>query len=148
MDRALAISRLKDQLRQDVGALYRRDDREWSRPIVETLHHLRRSNVKAVFFGGTLRALLLARLQQGRFGRPRDLDIVVSGASLDELRERFQHSVRRETRFGGLQLECMNWQFDIWPLEHTWAFQTQPELIPQFAALPLTTFFNLEAVAV
>jgi hypothetical protein len=148
MDRAADISQLKELLLQDVASLYRRDDREWSKPIVETLHQLRETSVEAVLFGGTLRSLLLSRLQSGRFGRPRDIDIVVSGASVDQLRERFQQSFRRETRFGGIQLQRMSWQFDIWPLERTWAFQSEPKLSPLFATLPSTTFFNLEAVAI
>jgi len=148
MDRDAAISRLKKQLRTDVASLYRRDGRVWSRPIVDILHDLREANVRAVLFGGTLRSLLLSRLEKGRFGRPRDLDIVVSGVSLDELRHRFGRYLRRETRFGGLQLENVSWQFDVWPLEQTWAFQKSTEFHTRFAALPMTTFFNLEAIAI
>lgn len=148
MDRATAISRLKDQLCRDVGALYHRADREWSRPIVETLHQLQETNTRAVIFGGTLRSLLLSRLRNGRFGRPRDVDIVVSGVSIEHLREQFRDCVRRETRFGGLQLERTAWQFDVWPLERTWALRNGEEGEADFSMLPYTTFFNLEAVAV
>lgn len=148
MDRALAKTRLKEQLRHDVASLYQRDGREWNKPIAETLRRLREANVRAVFFGGTLRSLILSRLQSGRFGRPRDVDIVVSGTTLEQLRHQFHDSIRRETRFGGLQLERMSWQFDVWPLEQTWAFKTSGDLPPQFSRLPFTTFFNLEAIAV
>lgn len=81
-------------------------------------------------------------------GRPRDVDIVVAGTKVEDLRNRFHKIVKRETRFGGLQLQRMNWQFDMWPLERTWAYQQIPSRIPHFETLPLTTFFNLEAIAV
>jgi hypothetical protein len=42
----------------------------------------------------------------------------------------------------------MNWQFDVWPLHHTWAFLEDSTQEAHFSALPSTTFFNLEAVAV
>jgi hypothetical protein len=87
-------------------------------------------------------------LQNQRFGRPRDVDIVVAGASLDVLREKFRSIITRETRFGGLKLERMNWQFDVWPLHRTWAFLEDGTQEPHFSALPRTTFFNLEAIAV
>jgi len=148
MDRATAISRLKEQLRRDVGALYQRADREWSRPIVETLHQLRETNTRAVIFGGTLRSLLISRIRSGRFGRPRDVDIVVSGVTIERLREQFRDCVKRETRFGGLQLERTAWQFDVWPLERTWALRDEAKGDARFSKLPFTTFFNLEAVAV
>jgi hypothetical protein len=148
MDREIAKSRLKEQLRHDVASLYQRDGREWNKPIADTLRLLRHANVRAVFFGGTLRSLILSRLQSGRFGRPRDVDIVVSGTTLEQLRQHFHGSIRRETRFGGLQLERMSWQFDVWPLERTWAFRASRELEPHFSNLPFTTFFNLEAIAV
>ena len=148
MDKDATISQLKAMLRKDVAYLCRRYDRLWTEPIVRTLREIRETNIQAVLFGGTLRSLLLSRLYQQRLGRPRDLDIVVAGSSLDELRERFRAIITRETRFGGLTLERRNWHFDVWPLQRTWAFlqdNTQPA---RFSALPFTTFFNLEAVAV
>ncbi len=135
-------------LLKDVAYLCRRRDRLWSEPIVRTLQDIRRANVRAVLFGGTLRSLLLSRLQDQRFGRPRDIDIVVAGTSLDSLREKFRSIITRETRFGGLRLERMNWQFDVWPLHRTWAFVEDGTREPRFSALPWTTFFNLEAIAV
>jgi len=135
-------------LLRDVAYLCRRRDRLWSEPIVHTLRDIREANVRAVLFGGTLRSLLLSRLQYNRFGRPRDVDIVVAGTSLDALRERFRSNITRETRFGGLRIERMNWQFDVWPLHRTWAFLEDGAKDARFSALPGTTFFNLEAIAV
>lgn len=135
-------------LLRDVAYLCRCRDGLWSEPIVRTLWDIRRASIQAVFFGGTLRSLLLSRLQNQRLGRPRDVDIVVAGTSLDALRERFRSFITRETRFGGLRLERMDWQFDVWPLHSTWAFLEDRTLRPCFSALPRTTFFNLEAIAV
>jgi len=148
MDKDATISQLKAMLLKDVAYLCRRRERLWSEPIVHTLRDIRRANVRAVLFGGTLRSLLLSRLQDQRFGRPRDVDIVVAGTSLDALREKFRSIITRETRFGGLRLERMNWQFDVWPLHRTWAFLEDGTQEPHFSALPGTTFFNLEAIAV
>jgi len=120
----------------------------WSEPIVRTLRDIHSENVRAVLFGGTLRSLLLSRLRNQGLGRPRDIDIVVAGVSLDTLRERFRSIITRETRFGGLKLERMEWQFDVWPIHRTWAFLEDQTLKPCFATLPHTTFFNIEAIAV
>lgn len=148
MDREPTVSWLKSLLLKDVAYLCRRDDRLWTEPIVRTFREMREANMRAVLFGGTLRSLLLSRLRYQRLGRPRDLDIVVAGSNLDELRERFRAIIARETRFGGLTLERMNWHFDVWPLQRTWAFLRDGTEVPRFSALPFTTFFNLEAIAV
>lgn len=117
-------------------------------PIVALLRELKDAETPAVFFGGTPRSLLTSRVFEKRFGRPRDVDIVVSGVSVDFLRERFASLISRENRFGGLQLRSRGWEFDIWPLARTWAFVHDAIACPSFAELPKTTFFNLEAVAV
>lgn len=148
MDRQAKILWLRELLLRDVTSLCQREDRLWSRAIVDTLRDIRQANVRAVFFGGTLRSLLLSRLQRGRFGRPRDVDIVVAGVNLDSLRAQFGEMITRETRFGGLQLRRMEWQFDVWPLQNTWAFLENGGRDAHFSELPSTTFFNLEAVAV
>jgi len=73
---------------------------------------------------------------------------VVSNVSLEELRERLQKHLVRQTRFGGLQLHRDAWHFDVWPVDQTWAIRNDDSLQPCFDSLPKTTFFNLEAVAV
>lgn len=139
---------LKKRLRQEVARLYERDSRQWKKPIVEILREIHEANAKAVFFGGTLRSLLVSRIFNRRPGRPRDIDIVVAGSSIEALKEMFRERIARETRFGGLQLRHWDWQFDVWPLGKTWAFVEDSVENPEFAALPETTFFNLEAIAV
>ena len=138
---------LKAILRHEVALLCRQDDRFWKEPIIETIRELRAAKLRAVFFGGVLRSLLISRLHHHKPGRPRDIDIVVQGQSLDSLREHFAGFISRETRFGGLQLRRSQWQFDVWPLERTWAFISDELNAPTFSNLPRTTFFNLESIA-
>ncbi len=81
-----SIAGLKSMLLRDVAALCQYE------PIAQVLHDIRKANIRGVFFGGTLRSLMLARLQQQKLGRPRDIDIVVIDTELDELRK---HSCNR-----------------------------------------------------
>lgn len=148
MDNQTVRQALKRQLLSEVAWFYKQDHLLWKAPIVKTMRELQETSIAAVFFGGTLRSLLLSRLLKSRRGRPRDLDIVVSGASLEHIKERFRNLIKRQTRFGGLQLERLNWQFDVWPLDRTWGFINDKLTSPAFESLPQTTFFNLEAIAV
>lgn len=141
------VAELKQTLLREVAALSRNDGIAWKEPILGVLSELRHSNVQAVLFGGTLRSLLTARLFEGRRGRPRDVDVVVS-APLADLEERFGAILSRRTRFGGLQLRRGPWQFDVWPVGDTWAFKHDHTTEASFAELPSTTTFNLEAIAV
>lgn len=148
MDRAASILDLKKRLQKEVARFYRSDKRLWKEPIVRTLRELRKTDVQSVFFGGTLRSLLLSRIYANKFGRPRDVDIVITGATIEALRDQFEAIVSRETRFGGLQLRRREWQFDLWPLHQTWAFVRDKVSEPEFSELPRTTFFNMESIAV
>ncbi len=144
----LDIPALKRQLLEDVGTLFHRNGAVWKQPILDVLDRLRDSNVRAVLFGGTLRSLLVSRVFEKRFGRPRDVDVVIAGAPLIYLEERFKELLNRRTRFGGLQLRRGTWQFDVWPVGDTWAFKQGYASPATFAQLPSTTPFNLEAIAV
>ena len=149
MDGSLTVPDLKRRLLREVGSLFHRNGSVWKEPILDVVQDLRQSKVPAVLFGGTLRSLLVSRIFHGTPGRPRDIDIVVSGATLSQLEERFGHILERRTRFGGLRLQHRAWQFDVWPVGETWAFKHDHGAAPaDFAALPTTTTFNLEAVAV
>ena len=149
MDGSLTVSDLKRRLLQEVGVLFRRTGTVWKEPILDVVHDLRQSQVPAVLFGGTLRSLLVSRIFEDKPGRPRDIDIVVSGTTIAQLEERFRGIVARRTRFGGLRLQRGIWQFDVWPVGETWAFKHDHDGgTPDFAGLPRTTTFNLEAVAV
>ena len=149
MDARLSIPALKRKLLEEVRTLFRRNGSVWKEPILDVLQELRQANIQAVLFGGTLRSLLVSRIFQGRPGRPRDVDVVIAGALLSRLEERFSDSLARRTRFGGLQLRRGDWRFDVWPVGETWAFRQDRSGAPaDFAALPSTTPFNLEAIAV
>lgn len=143
----LNIASLRRQLLDDVGILFHRKA-VWKEPILEVLDRLRSSNVRAVLFGGTLRSLLVSRVFERRFGRPRDVDVVIAGVPLSDLEDRFSELLNRRTRFGGLQLRRGTWQFDVWPVSETWAFKQGHASPATFAQLPSTTTFNLEAIAV
>jgi hypothetical protein len=142
------VTNLKQTLLREVCALSRNDGSIWKGPILDVLSELRQSSAHAVLFGGTLRSLLTARLFYGKRGRPRDIDVVVAGAPIADLEERFGATLNRRTRFGGLQLKRGGWQFDVWPVGDTWAFKHDQTADASFAELPSTTTFNLEAIAV
>ena len=149
MDGSPAVVDLKRKLLREVRYLFHRNGCVWKEPILDVVQDLRQSKVPAVLFGGTLRSLLVSRISQEKPGRPRDIDIVVSGTTLAQLEERFGHILARRTRFGGLRLQHGAWQFDVWPVGETWAFKQAPGArLAGFAALPTTTTFNVEAVAV
>src|SRR5947208_41438 len=98
------LALLKRLLASEVSAFCKRDDRQWKQPIWMTVKEIREQNWGAVFFGGTLRSLLLSRLTYRTPGRPRDVDIVMERADISALKRKFGRYIARETRFGGLQL--------------------------------------------
>lgn len=97
---------------------------------------------KTFVFGGTIRDIVVHSASYP----PRDLDLVVDGAEIDELASLFADYVVRQTRFGGLHLLIDRLPVDIWTLESTWAFKSGGVLPVSPAQLPKTTFFNVEAV--
>lgn len=113
----------------------------WKRPLLEIAQMLRQNGWEAVIFGGVLRDLVF----YGPAKRPRDVDIVVDCSS-EQLRSWLSDFSYKTTRFGGFKLEFKKWNFDIWPLEDTWAFATG-HMAPTFDNLPKTTFFNIEGIA-
>jgi len=147
MEANVAVRDLKRKLLAEVRTLFRANGSAWKAPILQVLKDLKHADVRAVLFGGTLRSLLVSRLFEGRFGRPRDIDVVVLGTPLSELEKRFSGIISRHTRFGGLKLQNGHWHFDVWPLEETWAFR-KDGVVARFEELPSTTTFNLESIAV
>jgi len=113
------------------------------RDLVNVLHTVRDQEWNAVIFGGTLRDLMLG----GAGISPRDVDIVVHGASMSQISDVFSEHFVRPTRFGGLHLNVKGWMFDVWPLSDTWAFREGGLRTMGFSSLPKTTFLNVEAVA-
>jgi len=148
MDEYQQVLLLKKLLRKEVSLFCRLGHSRWKKSISDTIEEIRDHRWDAVFFGGTLRSLLTSRLETNSPGKPRDVDIVMNGASLECLRKTFEKYISRETRFGGLQLQRIDWQFDVWPLKETFALKDNPVITPSFEDLPKTTFFNVEAIAV
>jgi len=148
MANSLDIQKLKTLLRHEVALFCQHDERKWKAGITSTVDEIRAKKWHSVFFGGTLRSLLLSRLTKNMLGRPRDVDIVVRGVSLPDLENQFSKYISRQTRFGGVQLRRVNWQFDVWPLDRTFALSDGRHNRPGFLDLPGSTFLNLEAVAV
>ena len=133
---------LEARLRKRLSAFLNRS-RPW-RPVLDVIEKAAdRRGWRPLLFGGTLRDLLIEGCPP-----PRDLDFVVPGASLDELREELGGHVERRTRFGGLRLRIRALPVDIWPLEQTWAFARGLVADPTPEALPRTTFLSAEAAAI
>jgi hypothetical protein len=136
----------QQELREKVSRFLADDESSRRRALISMIRRIRDEKWQAVLFGGTLRDLMIYGLSK----LPRDVDIVVAGPTTDELADSFRDFTSRRTRFGGLHLEFGGWMFDVWPLSETWALRHSAAGGPQddFAALPKTTFLNVEAVAV
>lgn len=94
-------------------------------------------------FGGVIRDLvILADMKMIR-----DIDIVVSVASDDELLSIFGNVPSRRTRFGGFHCLLDGLQLDVWSLGGTWAFR-EGLLEPHVRNLPRSAFLSIDAVAV
>jgi hypothetical protein len=130
------------QLREKLGRFLDRRV-QWKRPLLRFIDTVASQKWDAVIFGGALRDLMWPKLSLV----PRDIDIVVAGISLDEMQPLLRQFLVRKTRFGGLHLNVTGWECDVWPLEDTWGFKAA-NLEPTFENLPLTTFLNVEAVAI
>lgn len=113
-------------------------------PLLEVLKRIAEQRLDAVLFGGTLRDLMSFGLSKD----PRDVDVVVDGASIEQLSIIFRDVLVRKTRFGGLHLNAKGWMIDVWPLSDTWAVRERRAGAEDFEALTRTTFLNVEAVTV
>jgi|SRR5579862_85080 len=113
-------------------------------PLISLLKRIAEQRLDAVLFGGTLRDLMFYGLTKD----PRDVDVVVDGASMEQLARLFSDVLVRRTRFGGLHLNTEGWMIDIWPLSDTWAMRERRAGAGDFEALTRTTFLNVEAITV
>jgi hypothetical protein len=113
-------------------------------PLTNLLRRIAEQRLDAVLFGGTLRDLM----RYGPAKDPRDVDVVVDGASVEQLASMFRDVLVRRTRFGGLHLNTKGWMIDIWPLSDTWAVRERRAGTGDFEALTRTTFLNVEAVTI
>jgi hypothetical protein len=113
-------------------------------PLIAVLRRFGERRLPAVIFGGALRDLMV----HGPKTEPRDVDVVVDGASIEDLAKLFHDVVVRRTRFGGLHLNVRGWMVDVWPLSDTWALRELGIGCRDFQALTFTTFLNVEAVVI
>ncbi|MFZ0181476.1 MAG: hypothetical protein WAL84_16645, partial [Candidatus Dormiibacterota bacterium] len=113
-------------------------------PLTKALWRLTERGFDGVIFGGTLRDLMVNGASTG----PRDIDVVVDGASVGDLAQVFQDVLVRKNRFGGLHLNVSGWLVDVWPLSETWALKELPVAGKDFESLTRTTFLNVEAVTI
>ena len=132
------------ELRRRLSRFLRDYKTRWMQPLLTELRVLADGPIELWCLGGLPRDLVA----HSKPKRPRDIDLVAGSDQLEPLLEQVQATVRRRTRFGGLQLSLRNWTVDVWPLSQTWAFREQ--LIPEcsFEDLPRTTFLNIEAIAI
>jgi hypothetical protein len=121
--------------------------------IVEVATRLNRPGWKAYLVGGTLRDLLIG-FGGTQWAVPRDVDIVVDGATREELQQVLAPFLllERQTRFGGLHLSrefasAGRVVFDVWTLAGTWGFQSKG-IPPRIEDFPGTTFLNIDSCAV
>jgi len=120
--------------------------------MVEIGRKLNRPGWLAYLVGGTLRDLLVEP-DGDRGVQPRDIDIIVDGATREQVQEvlRKPFVLERFTRFGGLHLSrglCSGRRvlFDIWTLADTWGFHSQ-NIAPRIQDFPGTTFLNIDSCA-
>jgi hypothetical protein len=112
--------------------------------IVETISGWSEMGWKPVIFGGFVRDLFVL----GSRNYPRDVDVVITNKSNQEIEPNLNSWVKRRTSLGGFHLQKGKWNFDVWGLEDTWAFQQHPGLFSTPSDLPKTTFLDVEAIAV
>lgn len=120
--------------------------------IVEVGRKLSRPGWLAYLVGGTLRDLLVGPDSHRGF-QPRDVDIIVDGATREQLQEVLRKTLllERFTRFGGLHLSRSlpsgsRILFDIWTLADTWGFHSK-NIAPRIEDFPETTFLNIDSCA-
>jgi hypothetical protein len=121
--------------------------------IREVARTLDQPGWSAYLVGGTLRDLLTRPGDGDPVLQPRDIDIVVGGATRENLKRLLQDklALERLTRFGGLHfsklLSGSRVLFDIWTLSDTWGFGSL-KIAPRIENFPRTTFLNIDSCAI
>ena len=121
--------------------------------LIEVAEKLNNPGWVSYLVGGTLRDLLVDN--DGDQGvQPRDVDIIVQGATREQLQDVLGQFLvlERLTRFGGLHLSRplssgSRVLFDIWTLADTWGFQAK-RIVPRIEDFPETTFLNIDSCAI
>ncbi|MGI4791109.1 MAG: hypothetical protein ACRYFS_19960 [Janthinobacterium lividum] len=139
----------QDRLTRLVEKFICNPDPAWA-PLREVLQIISKQSWHACLFGG----LMCRLLAHGFNYKPRDVDIVLAGASTGDLQRVFAEYPHSWTRFGGIRVQWKGWTFDLWPLDQTWAFRERvirpfgSGILYGFDRLPESTFLDIEAVAV
>jgi hypothetical protein len=149
MDELYTISDTKSDaavLRRRFGRFVhsRPPGRTWRNSLQDMLARIRDQRWTAYAFGGTARELL----HHGPSVVPRDIDLVFASEHFESFKENYNGFVRSVNRFGGLRMRIGHVDLDVWPIERTWAFSIDRNLIPSFSNLPKTTFLNIDALAI
>ena len=103
---------------------------------VETILRVFADRYPTVLFGGAVRDLFFANQT------PRDLDIVVEGASTGDLLGLVDNP--KINGFCGVKGTINGTKVDVWPLSKTKAI-SEGTFRNEFSSLPKTTFFNIES---
>ncbi|WP_052087807.1 hypothetical protein [Paenibacillus wynnii] len=79
------------------------------------------------------------------FRTPRDIDIIVDSidSDFDDVLKSFRY---QKNRFGGYKVYLDSIEFDIWGINHNWAFK-EKILDIQFENISKGTFYNFDALA-
>ena len=135
--------RLERHLCQEVDSLLR-GKRPYSGAVLRLRRSLREHGCRAFLFGGILRHLVSGKAHR----MPRDIDIVIDVPPNGAIEGALAGFVSQRNRFGGVRLSIDGVGFDLWSLPSTWAFAEGLATPQSFDALPRTTFFNVQAIAV
>jgi hypothetical protein len=132
---------LESRLRKKLLRLLRSPQQSWAASIVNKWEE---RGWGPILFGGLIRDLMVFGIRR----YPRDVDVVLSNATTDQLLNEDSFQDFKLNRFGGVHVNINRWSFDVWPLDKTWRFTVDDSLIATPANLPRTTFLDVEAIAV
>ena len=139
------IQKLEDELRFRVGRFVA-DNSKWCSSRYKALRRIREFERHAFLCGGAVRDILLSDDRNSII--PRDLDIVLGYAEIENVAASFSDCTKRWNSYGGVSIQVKDWSIDMWPLQKTWAFQKKYVEGRGFSDFPKTTFLNIEAVAI
>lgn len=110
--------------------------------LFRVIEEVKNNLSETVIFGGFVREVLSCRNAVRGFSS--DIDLVTK-SSFDEIFDVIEKYRPSRNKFGGFRFSFDDYQFDIWPLENTWAFKEGVASCNGFEDLFKTTFFNKDA---
>jgi hypothetical protein len=112
--------------------------------LIAVVSEVRKLRLEGFVFGGVIRDIWF----KGPRAFPRDVDLVFERSSFEKFQHVFAPWIVHRNRFGGLYLRIGWVDFDVWPLDETWAFKNCANITPSFRNLPDTTFLSIDAIAI